>query len=97
MVVTLVMAPKSVRFRRHDHLVSVLFGDLLSHSYNITFSMFLYLVIVHFVSIWPMNDILLQLLDGCKVLLKEKNDLLPIQFKAAIQKGAEHLAQWKYL
>ena len=44
MVVTLVMAPKSVRFRRHDHLVSVLFGDLLSHSYNITFQIFLYLV-----------------------------------------------------
>ena len=42
------MAPKSVRFRRHDHLVSVLFGDLLSHSYNITFSMFLYLVTVVF-------------------------------------------------
>ena len=40
------MAPKSVTFRRHDHLVSVLFGDLLSHSYNITFSMFLYLVIL---------------------------------------------------
>ena len=38
------MAPKSVTFRRHDHLVSVLFGDLLSHSYNNTFSMFLYLV-----------------------------------------------------
>ena len=38
------MAPKSVTFRRHDHLVSVLFGDLHSHSYNITFSMFLYLV-----------------------------------------------------
>ena len=37
------MAPKSVTFRRHDHLVSVLFGDLLSHSYNITFSMFLIL------------------------------------------------------
>ena len=44
MVGTLVMAPTSVTFRRHDHLVSVLFGDLLSHSYNITFSMFLYLV-----------------------------------------------------
>ena len=27
MVETLVMAPKSVTFRRHDHLVSVLFGD----------------------------------------------------------------------
>ena len=40
------MAPKSVTFRRHDHLVSVLFGDLLSHSYNITFSMFLDLVTV---------------------------------------------------
>ena len=39
------MAPKSVTFRRHDHLLSVLFGDLLSHSYNITFSMFLDLVI----------------------------------------------------
>ena len=38
------MAPKSVRFRRHDHLVSVLFGDLLSHSYNITFS-FTFLVV----------------------------------------------------
>ena len=34
------MAPKSVTFQRHDHLVSVLFEDLLSHSYNITFSMF---------------------------------------------------------
>ena len=42
------MAPKSVTFRRHDHLVSVLFGDLLSHSYNITFSMLLYLVTVVF-------------------------------------------------
>ena len=42
------MAPKSVTSRRHDHLVSVLFGDLLSHSYNITFSMFLYLVTVVF-------------------------------------------------
>ena len=40
------MAPKSVTFRQHDHLVSVLFGDLLSHSNNITFSMFLYLVLV---------------------------------------------------
>ena len=46
MVGTLVMAPKSVTFRRHDHLVSVVFGDLLSHSYNITFSMFLDLVLV---------------------------------------------------
>ena len=42
------MAPKSVTFRRHDHLVSVLFGDSLSHSYNITFPMFLYLVTVVF-------------------------------------------------
>ena len=33
------MAPKSVTLKRHDHLVSVIFGDLLSHSYNITFSM----------------------------------------------------------
>ena len=40
------MAPKSVTFRRHDHLVSVSFGDLLSHSYNITFSMFLDLVLL---------------------------------------------------
>ena len=47
------MAPKSVTFRRHDHLVSVLFGDLLSHSYNITFSMFLYLVNISF-SLLPM-------------------------------------------
>ena len=45
---TLVMAPKSVTSRRHDHLVSVPFGDLLSHSYNITFSMFSYLVTVVF-------------------------------------------------
>ena len=45
---TLVMAPKSVTFRRHDHLMSMLFGDLLSYSYNITFSMFLYLVTVVF-------------------------------------------------
>ena len=40
------MAPKSVTFRQHDHLVSVLFGDLLSHSYNITFSMFCILLII---------------------------------------------------
>ena len=45
---TLVTAPKSVTFRRHDHLVSVLFGDLLRHSYTITFSMCLYLVPVVF-------------------------------------------------
>ena len=45
---TLVMAPKSVTLLRHDHLVSMLFGDLLSHSYNVTFSMFLYLVTVMF-------------------------------------------------
>ena len=45
---TLVMAPKSVTFGQHDHLVSVLVGDLLSHSYNITFLMFLYLVTVVF-------------------------------------------------
>ena len=42
------MAPKSVTLQRHDHLVSVISGDLLSHSYNITLSMFLYLVIVVF-------------------------------------------------
>ena len=42
------MAPKSVTFLQHDYLVSVLFGDLLSHSYNITFLMFLYLVTVVF-------------------------------------------------
>ena len=51
MVGTLVMAPKSVTFRWHDHLVSVLFGDLLSQSYNVTFSMFLYLVCCSFVAI----------------------------------------------
>ena len=45
------MAPKSVTFRRHDHLVSVLFGDLLSHSYNITFSMFLDLVNISLVNV----------------------------------------------
>ena len=28
------MAPKSVTFRRHDHLVSVLFGDWLTHWYT---------------------------------------------------------------
>ena len=55
------MAPKSVTFRRHDHLVSVLFGDLLSYSYNITFSMFLYLV--HIVLVYrsphvPISDII---------------------------------------
>ena len=41
------MAPKSVTFRRHDHLVSVLFGDLLSHSYNITFQCFCILWSIH--------------------------------------------------
>ena len=41
---TLVMAPKSVTFRRHDHMVSVLFRDLLSHSYNIIFSLLLILM-----------------------------------------------------
>ena len=28
--------PKSVTFRQHDHLVSVLLGELLSHSYSVT-------------------------------------------------------------
>ena len=57
MVGTLVMAPKSVTFRRHDHLVSVLFGDLLSHSYNITFSMFLYLLLYFSCSfLWSEHD-----------------------------------------
>ena len=55
------MAPKSVTFRRHDHLVSVLFGDLLSHSYNITFSMFLYLVFISH------TTIACTLLDWCFV------------------------------
>ena len=55
MVGTLVMAPKFVTFRQHDHLVSVLFGDLFSHSYNITFSMFLYLVIIVFPYIISMH------------------------------------------
>ena len=50
------MAPKSVTFRRHDHLVSVLFGDLLSHSYNITFSMFLYLVPYRFLHIHSLTS-----------------------------------------
>ena len=45
---TLVIAPKSVTIRRHDHLVSVLFEDFLSHSYNITFTMFLYLATIVF-------------------------------------------------
>ena len=58
MVGTLVMAPKSVTFRRHYHLVSVLFGDLLSHSYNITFSMFLYLVIL--LSFVPVHSVLVR-------------------------------------
>ena len=48
MVGTLVMAPKSVTFRQHDHLVSVLFGGLTSNCYNITFSIFLYLATVVF-------------------------------------------------
>ena len=48
MVGTLVMAPKSITFGQHDHSVSVIFGDLLSHSYNITFSVFSYLVTVVF-------------------------------------------------
>ena len=71
MVGTLVMAPKSVTFRRHDHLVSVLFGDLLSHSYNITFSMFLYLVLVRIpyflpwqlCCVLPMDNIILHVSD----------------------------------
>ena len=42
------MTPKSVTFQQNDHMVSMLFRDLLSHSYNITFSMCLYLVCVVF-------------------------------------------------
>ena len=45
----------------------------------------------------PFNDILLQLLDGSKALLKEKNDLSLIMSKEATQKGMEHLAPWMYL
>ena len=60
------MAPKSVTFGRHDHLVSVLFGDLLSHSYNITFSMFLDLVLLSFIKkhIEMMHSIIL---DGLQL------------------------------
>ena len=58
---TLVMAPKSVTFRPHDHLVSVLFGDSLSHSYTITFSMFLYLVTVVFDGIIIKPSVILKL------------------------------------
>ena len=53
-----------VTFRRHDHLVSVLFGDLLSHSYNITFPMFLYLVTVVFER---KNYVFEEQLSVCKV------------------------------
>ena len=70
MVGTLVMAPKSVTFRRHDHLVSVLFGDLLSHSYNITFSMFLYLVELAFTLLYSEEDIggpIALVIWGCSV------------------------------
>ena len=68
MVGTLVMTPKSVTFRRHDHLVSVLFGDLLSHSYNITFSMFLYLVHIHFGELFCVIDYLLNM-KAAKLLM----------------------------
>ena len=69
MVGTLVMAPKSVTFRRHDHLVSVLFGDLLSHSYNITFSMFLDLVLVGMASEISKN----YTLQVCGLLKTQRN------------------------
>ena len=59
MVGALVMAPKSVTLRRHDHLVSVLFGDLLSHSYNITFLMFLDLVMDKYSTFQPSSRITL--------------------------------------
>ena len=42
------MAPKSVTFRRHNHLVSVLLEICSAIPTNITFSMFLYLVTVVF-------------------------------------------------
>ena len=43
---TPVMALKSVTFPWHDHLVSALLEDLLSHSYSITFSVILFLYLV---------------------------------------------------
>ena len=46
------MAPKSVTSRRHDHRVSVLFGDLLSHAFlqHYIFNV-LYLVVIELKSI----------------------------------------------
>ena len=49
MVGTLVMAPKSVTFRRHDHLVFVLFAyqeieDILGHSHQFALSVGLLLL-----------------------------------------------------
>ena len=84
MVGTLVMAPKSVTFRRHDHLVSVLFGDLLSHSYNITFSMFLDLVLN---TIEPRRStLLLRLLsDYSHTLLKDTIKTKLLLFLYSIQ------------
>ena len=65
------MALKSVTFRRHDHLVSVLFGDLLSHSYNITFSIFLYHVFFQLVcQILLQYGVLIEVeLEGRSILL----------------------------
>ena len=88
MVVTLVMAPKSVTFRRHDHLVSVLFGDLLSHSYNITFSMFLYLVVSAHRRILGMASVVCVLVKICVSsisLYKLDTDKLTAPFESAHQ------------
>ena len=67
------MALKSVTFRRHDHLVSMLFEDLLSHSYNITFSMFLYLVTVVF--------------DGIKLAMNLRSSFLSVKCQSICLRG----------
>ena len=41
------------------------------------------------------DDNILQLLDGSKTLLRDKNKVIPTLFKLVIQKGQEVL--WMYL
>ena len=75
------MAPKSVTFRRHDHLVSVLFEDLFSHSYNITFSMFLDLVILYSWTTLLLSTGLRRVADEAMQALRGMRDSVSAQTK----------------
>ena len=54
--------------------------ELIAYSVSVSGSLNSIYSMYSVICVYPFNDILLQLLDGYRALLKEKNDLLPIMF-----------------